>query len=134
MSAKINRSTFLRLMGLTGSSADPEALAALRRAQKMLSAAGLMWSDVIGIPAEHTALPSQRLEFAGEAYFPPIGNTWRETIVFLASKMAGRYPAEQLWLDRLAARQQEIGDVPAIDGADAAQLVAIHQTHPVKIA
>lgn len=127
---RINRVGFLKLLALTASSIDAEALAALRKAHQTLSRAGLSWPDVVAIPAQYTAPPRQQFMWAGETLAPPIGETWRATIVFLASRMAGRYPSEQLWLDRLAATQQAAGDEPVIDAADAARIVAIHRADP----
>ena len=41
---------FIKILGMTGSSHDGEALAALRMAQKLMSANGKTWKDLIGAP------------------------------------------------------------------------------------
>src|SRR5215475_9483713 len=46
----LDRSRFLRILNLTDSPNDPEALTAIRRANAMLHAAGLSWENLIVVP------------------------------------------------------------------------------------
>jgi hypothetical protein len=50
------RDQLVKILGLTGSAFDGEALAAVRKAHGIITAAGLSWSDVIAPSAtDHTA-------------------------------------------------------------------------------
>jgi hypothetical protein len=43
---------FIKILGMTGSAHDGEALSALRMAQKLMSAHGKTWKDLIGAPKQ----------------------------------------------------------------------------------
>jgi hypothetical protein len=63
MSGGVDRDRLTKLMRMTESSADGEALNALRLANKMLREAGLHWGDVLGgsgTDRSHLVPPSKR--------------------------------------------------------------------------
>lgn len=63
MSGGVDREKLIKLMRMTESNADGEALNALRLANKMLSAAGLHWGNILGnggTDRSHMVPPSKR--------------------------------------------------------------------------
>jgi len=50
----------LKILGMTGSSHDGEALVALRMAQRLMAAEGKTWKDLIGAPAAQPKQQRQR--------------------------------------------------------------------------
>jgi hypothetical protein len=55
----IDRDRLFKLLGMTGSSHDGEALNALRRAQDLLAAAGMSWDDLLCGPGSELEVATQ---------------------------------------------------------------------------
>jgi hypothetical protein len=77
-----------KLMEVTTSGHDGEALNALRAANRLLSQAGETWSGVLGsAPAPAGAIIADQCI---EGMLPPYGRTWRETVRYLMEVNAAK--------------------------------------------
>ena len=115
-------SRLAKLLALSASPVDAEALAAIRAAHAMLASANIGWSAVLALDPERSLLPRDPVEVGGRLLPPPL-DTWAATARFLASIRAGRSQREQFRLDVLCVRLLA-GEPPSPD--DAALLVAIY--------
>jgi len=68
---ELDKERLAKLMSMTGSGHDAEALAAVRKANALLRAHGKSWADVIGATAEAAKDPAQRT--ANESQSGPAG-------------------------------------------------------------
>jgi hypothetical protein len=57
--SEIDRDRLIKLLGMTGSSHDGEALSALRRALDLLAAAGVTWDDLLHGPGGELEVATQ---------------------------------------------------------------------------
>lgn len=105
----MNISRLTKLLRLTESPVEGEALSAIRRANELLKANGLTWDDVVsGRLGEdhHPALDHRPILFRGVTLLPPI-RTWSETAAFLLTQTLRIDQYELRNLERLAARLRQ---------------------------
>lgn len=100
-----------KVLGLLGSSADGEVLAAARQATEILRRANASWGDVLRLPAAHPAAVfaptgDTPIRFGKVEIVPPVGGRWIESALRL---LRDDYAvlleeSERAWLRQLIAR------------------------------
>lgn len=99
---RTTQSRLARLMSLTTSSNDGEALNAVRAANALLLKVGATWADVLvvvdGTPTNQTIF------FRGAFLEPPVGGSWSATALFLLRSKQKLPIGAQDRLTRLARR------------------------------
>ena len=69
----LDRERLIRLLGMTESDQDAEALVAIRKSNEMLRAHGKSWSDVLGSAPPPSAEPYKPFE---PEVLPPVNDDW----------------------------------------------------------
>lgn len=113
----LDRDKLIKLLGLTGSEHDGEALAALRRVQRMLREADLGWEDLFAAPGAKSW--TQAFEFSTQYFFELKRRVSAEKA---AERWQAIARAHQDELRRLRAEQQP----PAAKPARPAPVVTAH--------
>ena len=99
---RLAQSRLARLMALTTSSNDGEALNAMRAANALLLKVGATWADVIVVIDGTT--PNQMMTYRGVSLEPPVGGSWSATALFLLRSKQKLPIGAQDRLTRLARR------------------------------
>jgi hypothetical protein len=116
---------FLKLLRLTASSHDGEALNAIRKANQFLAGRSLTWDNVVSVPSGETAPPSRcPVSVRGKLLTPPV-ITWAETALFLVRTRPAN--SDDATLRELIAICQRLQGGVTPDAEDAEQLVALYR-------
>lgn len=112
----IDLARLAKLLALSTSPVDAEALAAIRRANAIVSEAGETWEAVLrpAPPGAQRRLP-QRVRWQGRDYDPPVGETWQQSVAWLAQRDAGRCQRERRQIADLARKLASAAALGVVD-------------------
>lgn len=120
------------ILGMLGSAQDNEVLAAARLAHRLIREAGTTWravlvedgSDPDAFGAQQVIEHPERGRLA-----PPVGRTWKDTLVWLCGRHAGQDARENEFLDDLSRRLSALHGygAPFISPAQAAWVVDVYE-------
>lgn len=123
------------VLGRLGSDHEGEIIAAARKAQAMVTAAGMTWAQALshqGVTKRADANQGVLHPTLG-VLVPPVGDTWVSSVNWLCAHRAGRDARENAFLDRLsmALTHPILGAVPAVpDAAEKVIEIYRHFTDP----
>lgn len=112
--ARFSRDRLAKILGLLGSDADGEVLAAARQAVEMQRACGLTWDQLLAGQASQSAVAAQPelppdvpVWWAGKRLIPPHGGRWLLSILHLLQPNPRTFmlrPGDAEWLRAMPAR------------------------------